>query len=355
MKPKWQNYWKQCFKAMRSVPLALGVSLFIWLCQLPETPKADYLSSLLFSLMYGLVIYFCISILYALAWAIITQFNLSSKRMLTPWWPIHAVLGISGMTSGLIISRWIIAHIRSEPFNMSGILVSIMIGSFITFMFLYYYSYKQEKEENSKLKAANTESELHVLKNQMQPHFLFNSLNSLSELIETNNDTASGVALKLSDLYREILVNSKRHFVTLDSEVSIIEKYLELEKLRFDERLKFKIHVPTNSDKIYLPPLILQTLVENAVKQGVSPSVEGAVVEVSISPDRSTGYQVKVVNFHQDQDAGKVSSANGTGTGLANTKARLSLLYGPKNNFKFMTLGNSVETSFWFSGDALNV
>ncbi|MGE0528176.1 MAG: sensor histidine kinase [Bdellovibrionales bacterium] len=347
MRAEWQSYWRETFKSARSVVLALGVSLVLWVFRLPEISKDEYLFDLGISCIYGLTIFAYIWGLYALAYAVTTYLHVKSGRLVQFGWGVHVPLGFFGMAAGLITARWFKALLLQRSFSMSGMLESLMIGSFISLMFMFYYAYKHSAEENLELKAAKAESELHVLKNQMQPHFLFNSLNSLSELIETNKDCATEMAMKLSDLYREILDNSKRQMVSLSSEVSIIKKYLELEKIRFGARLNFSINVPENADQIWLPPLVIQTLVENAVKHGVAPAVEGGVVHISVRPNGRQGYHLHVSN------TGAISSRSaGSQTGLSNTKGRLDLLYGTKHGFSLRNTTSGVEAAFWFSGDA---
>lgn len=350
MRPEWREYWKENLKASRSVFLALGVSVIMWLVQLPNMDESVYLRNFLISCMYGLVIYAYIWVLYATVWAVVTHYKLNADKLIKPTWTVHISLSLGGMAAGLLTAKWLEAQILDQLFSTSGILESVMYGSFLALMFMFYYAYKHSNEENIELKAAKAESELHVLKNQMQPHFLFNSLNSLSELIETNKDSASDMAMKLSDLYREILENSRKQLASLGSEISIIEKYLELESLRFGKRLQYDINVPENSEKILIPPLVLQTLVENAVKHGIASSVEGGKVEVSVKANGAPGYNLTVKNTGTDSCKSK-----GSGTGLENTKARLDLLYGDKHNFQIQSVDNSVQASFWFSGASANV
>lgn len=350
MKSEWQSYRKEILKNARSGFFALGVSVVFWIFNLPQISSDDYLISLIISLVYGITVFTFIWVVYALAYALITKQKIKMvKSVKKPSWGLHIVLSLFATSAGLVTAKWFESLILDRPFSTSGLLTSILIGSFIAFMFMFYYAYKYSDEENMALKAAHAESELHILKNQMQPHFLFNSLNSLSELIETNKDQASQMAMKLSDLYRQILENSKQSFVTLDSEIAIITKYLELEKIRFGERLKFEIEVPKNSSQIMLPPLILQTLVENAVKHGIAPAINGGVVRILVRPNENTGYDLKIFNT-----ASSSSKSIGSKTGLSNTEARLNLIYGSRNKFTLKAQDSIVEVSFWFSGDVIN-
>lgn len=345
MKPAWLRYWQECAKSARSVVLALGVSLILWASSIPQTPKSELWAGFLVAVVYGLTVFASIWTAFSLTYAFLTYRHLKTGRPFQKLsWGPNVALSLFAMSLGILLAKWFESLIMGQPVSTSNLLESVLVGSFICFMFLFYFAYKRSSEENLALKAAHAESELHVLKNQMQPHFLFNSLNSLSELIETNKDSAADMAMKLADLYREILENSKRPLATLHSEVSIIEKYLELEQIRFGPRLRFDIKVPEDSHQIYLPSLVLQTLVENAVKHGIAPSVEGGTVNVRVSPSENPGYFVCVGN-----SAG-AGSVRGTKTGLENTRARLDLLYGGRHGFALKDRGPQVEASFWFSG-----
>jgi sensor histidine kinase YesM len=192
---------------------------------------------------------------------------------------------------------------------------------------------------------------------------LFNALNSLAELIESGQENAAETTYKLSDLYRQILANSGLKTARLDSEIEIVRSYLELEQLRFGTRLNFNIKQPENSHEIFLPSLTLQTLVENAVKHGVAPSIEGGhiVIEITQSAPQVDNlrlrsqpnklYLLRVTNTgtrYQPQ----VSS---NGAGLANTRARLELFYGKRHEFKLESddLGRTIA-SFYFSGEKID-
>ncbi len=196
-----------------------------------------------------------------------------------------------------------------------------------------------------KLRAESAEANMNVLKNQMQPHFLFNSLNSLAELIDTNREYASKMTQNLSDLYREILESSKTLKSSLANELSIVQKYLELESLRFGKRLSFKIKAPENSEKILIPSLILQTLVENAIKHGISQSLNGGIIEIDIAPNQN-GYFIEIRNT-----AGVSQNLNNsTGTGLMNTQSRLDLFYADKHQFSMSSESGMTVVHFWISG-----
>lgn len=346
MDVEWKNYRKELKKSTKPMFLALGVSLLFYLAAIPNIKPDEHIQHILISLLHGFAIFSWIWVLYAGLWAVVKKNKIKTGREWQIGWGVHFPIGILGMSGGLISAKWIKAYILSQPFTMGGMWVSLLIGAFITLMFQFYYAYKHSAQENLELKAAKTEAELHVLKNQMQPHFLFNSLNSLAELIESNKNYASVMTQNLADLYREILENSKQQLSTVQSEISIIKKYLALEKLRFGERLNYKVEELPNGDSVLIPSLILQTLVENAIKHGVAPSTGGGTVHVKVLKNGS-GFKAEISNTGQPI----ISYKDNKGTGLENTKSRLELLYGDKHQFQLDGRSDGTVVSFWFSGD----
>ncbi|MCX7200195.1 MAG: uroporphyrinogen-III C-methyltransferase [Proteobacteria bacterium] len=145
------------------------------------------------------------------------------------------------------------------------------------------------------LERAQVQSELHVMRSQMNPHFLFNSLNSVSTMASIDPEKAQTMISRLADLYRGILDSSKTATSPLAREIEIASNYLELEKMRFGERLSYEIHASTGLGEVYAPGLLLQTLVENAVKHGIAPSRQGGKVRVTIEPKDGL-YQMTVRN-----------------------------------------------------------
>lgn len=259
---------------------------------------------------------------------------------------VKALIGLSTMTLAMWLCALVEPLISGRSFAFADSTKGLLIGGITFLLSLFFVAYRQTHEHNLKLRAESAESNLNVLKNQMQPHFLFNSLNSLAELIDSNKEYASAMTQKLADLYREILENSKKQVASVESELSIIKKYLELEKLRFGDRLRYKISVSDGLERVFLPSLALQTLVENAVKHGVSKSIDGGEIDIRVERN-GTGYKVRILNSGSEI----VESDTPRGTGIANTKARLDLLYGEKHAFTFRVKDNCAQVSFWFSGE----
>lgn len=256
------------------------------------------------------------------------------------------VTGVGSMLAGLLLASYIELAFFNNSFGWQGISIGLVIGGTTYCVYLYRSVLRDTQEYNLQLRAESAEANMNALKNQMQPHFLFNSLNSLAELIDSNRTHASTMTQKLSDLYREILEASKLPKSTLQSELSIVGKYLELESLRFGSRLKFEVQHPANADSILLPSLILQTLVENSVKHGISQSLHGGLIVVQVKTEPE-GYRVQVQNPQGDHVG---SNPPSTGTGLANTKARLDLMYGDRHGFELKNQNGQTHVEFWISG-----
>jgi len=175
-----------------------------------------------------------------------------------------------------------------------------------------------------------TEAELRALRSQINPHFLFNALTTIGYLIQTAPDRALETLLRLTSLLRGVL-RSDGEFTTLGGELQMVESYLDIERARFEHRLSVRIDVPAAIRSVPIPPLLLQPLVENAVKHGIAPTRAGGEVVVAARVDHtSDGSQLIVVVRDSGQGATKLEMKRGRaeGVGLANIERRLSAHYG---------------------------
>lgn len=205
---------------------------------------------------------------------------------------------------------------------------------YIQFGFLFAYQYFKENQEKLKLEAALRQaalkSELAAIKAQLNPHFLYNVFNSINASVPSEQENTRQLIAKLSDLFRYQLRASKEDLVPLKEELDFVQKYLELEKERYGDRLKMKIDV---SDKLYdelIPPMLLQPLVENSVKHGLSSLVVGGLVHILI--EKRAG----LLHFEiRDTGVGveDVTSVFNKGLGLTNTQLRLEKMF--KSELKF--------------------
>ena len=209
----------------------------------------------------------------------------------------------------------------------------IYVGGFIFILglmyFLTYGKLKRRRINELRLDKRRVRAELSSLESKINPHFFFNSLSSISTLISINPENAKKMLQNISGLFRYALRTSKNQFVTLDEEISIVKKYLELEKIRFGKRLEFEINIPDILYNIKLPPLLIQPLIENSVKHGISDNIEGGKIEISCE---DTSHNTILITV-KDNGTGVSTNGNGTGFGLSSIKERLELMF--KKNYKF--------------------
>ncbi len=188
---------------------------------------------------------------------------------------------------------------------------------------------RQDERRNEALKRQLAEAELQALRMQIQPHFLFNTLHSISSLIHEQPSEALAMVARLGDFLRATLERGATETLPLEDEVRFAELYLEIEKVRFGDRLRVSIDVAPETRGLEAPSLILQPLVENAVRHGVAPSV--GAVDFSIAAVKRDGeLEITLVNAPRGKTKGNGKSNGAGGLGLANTRARLERMYGAR-------------------------
>lgn len=184
--------------------------------------------------------------------------------------------------------------------------------------------YNRNQIQIQKLKKEKIEVELKFLKTQLHPHFLFNTLNNLYALTLEKSDKAPDVVLKISGLLDYILYECTAEFVPVEKEIMQIESYIELEKLRFGDRLDVNFSARETSLKTMIPPMLLMTLVENSFKHGVSNTIEKSWIHIELKSEQKT-LLFSIENSNHKSI--KSSSANSKGIGLQNLRNRLDLIY----------------------------
>lgn len=180
------------------------------------------------------------------------------------------------------------------------------------------------KEEKEKL-----DSELHNLKAQINPHFLFNSLNVIYSLALKNDKLTAEVVLKLSDILRYVIYDSTQDKVTLDSEVSLLKKYIELQKYRVEDSAAISF-ISNVEEDVKIAPLIFLTLVENSFKHGIKSDTENVFINITLNSD------AKKITFEIENNKLKTNtdSSNPNGLGLENIKRRLMIQYPDRHKFE---------------------
>ncbi len=191
----------------------------------------------------------------------------------------------------------------------------------------YFLRYQARLEETARLQALLTQARLDALRSQLNPHFLFNTLNAVSALVERDPRGVRRMIARLSNLLRYTLEESAEQEVPLARELDLLSEYVELMQIRFQGKLNVAMHVDDSARGALVPSLILQPLVENAIKHGTSHLVGDAVGEIDIRARRD-GENLRIAVVDNGPRPTSGSATDGTGVGLSNTTARLRQMYG---------------------------
>jgi len=206
----------------------------------------------------------------------------------------------------------------------------------VSFAFDYYSKYRDRELRAAELEKNLVQAKLQTLQMQLNPHFLFNSLHSISALMHQNVEAADRMIARLSDLLRAALDNSETQEVTLRQELEFVRRFLEIEQIRFGDRLSVKVDVPPDALNALVPNLILQPLVENAIRHGIEPHSKPGLIELrAVHADGILTLDVS------DNGHGLAGNQTEEGVGLTNTRARLRTLYGEAYGFEMRSVAGS--------------
>ncbi|MCM8558338.1 sensor histidine kinase [Sphingomicrobium sediminis] len=198
----------------------------------------------------------------------------------------------------------------------------------------YYLLLEDQIDQRRALEGQASAAQLAMLRYQLNPHFLFNTLNSISTLVLLQDRTRANAMLsRLSSFLRYTLANEATAKVPLVKEIETLKLYLEIEKMRFEERLRPHFRIEADAVNALLPSLLLQPLIENAIKYAVTPAEDGADIWVTAKRDGS-GVRLEVADSGA---GGGIVESNSTGVGLANTRERLAQAYGAAHGFETKT------------------
>lgn len=220
---------------------------------------------------------------------------------------------------------------------VTGILYYALIF-FLWSVMYFIYNYFESYNKSLKLEASVKEIELNNLKSQLNPHFIFNALNSIRALVDENPSKAKLAINQLSSILRNSLVKEKRGLTPFDDELKIVKDYLGLESIRFEERLKTEFEITPESKEFMVPPLMIQTLVENGIKHGISKLTEGGLIHMKTEVENNY-LKIQIRNSGQYVNGTK---RHGGGLGIENTIQRLKLIYGYEASFRILTEKNGV-------------
>jgi two-component system, LytTR family, sensor kinase len=204
--------------------------------------------------------------------------------------------------------------------------------------YVYFERLRRQELERYEFRQALAASELQALKMQLHPHFLFNTLHGISTLIDSDHDSAKAMVVKLSSLLRTALEYSGSDLVSLQEELKFVREYLDLEKMRFGARLTVIWNIQSETRGLQVPQLILQPVVENALRHGIASSREAGWIEIS---SRRTGNALEL----SVRNSVGIMHLKGTGVGLRNTEARLQHLFSGEATLFFVVSEDQTATT----------
>ena len=264
----------------------------------------------------------------------VVRFNLREKQKTFDMIISHLITAVVVIAIWLLSSYFLVKSMYEDNMSyvqflndslpwrvISGIFYYLYFIMFYYIM-LYYEDLQEKLKVESDLQNLVKEAELTALKSQINPHFLFNSLNSISSLTITNPDDAQEMVIKLSDFLRYSLSHDKNERTSLEEEINNLNRYLDIEKVRFGKRLNFVSQVSGDCLAVNIPNMILQPLIENSIKHGVYNSSEEVLVMLKCEL-KDDYVQIEISNDYDPEAVKK----KGQGIGLSNIKKRLQLIY----------------------------
>ncbi|GJM62224.1 MULTISPECIES: sensor histidine kinase [Persicobacter] len=231
--------------------------------------------------------------------------------------------------------------------DFDSLFIVVSVSSSMLFYFLWavlyvLYHYLDQRNQTLKYLAASREFELNRLKSQMNPHFIFNALNSIRALVSEQPEDAKVAITQLSGLLRNSLAMDRKKLIPLRDELRTVSDYLALEKIRFEERLEYEFEIAPETLNRLVPPLMVQTLVENGIKHGIANLTHGGELLIKSQwLEEEDSVLLSIVN------SGKLNQEklkNAKGYGIANTRQRLKLLFGDSALFEIRPDGDQVLT-----------
>jgi len=272
------------------------------------------------------------------------------------WLHLLAALALCVAWAGMgTIIRWAIFPASAPASDylhgfISWIFTTLPFGAGVYFALvgiehsLFYFRQVREREmQAAQLKAQLSEARLNALQMQLNPHFLFNSLNAITVLVrDKDTGSASRMLELLSDVLHQVLRTETTHEITLSKELEFLSRYLEIEQIRFSDRLRPHIHVSTEVLQALVPVFLLQLLVENAIRHGIAVHTNAGLLEITVKREGEKLILTVRNDGGKEPASSQENASAGGGIGLANTRARLQTLYGEDA---------ALETGFGDQGD----
>ncbi|HUR46351.1 MAG TPA: histidine kinase [Candidatus Saccharimonadales bacterium] len=247
------------------------------------------------------------------------------------WMAVRALLEKwqSGATENPVSFSDAFSHALVATFFFNLLIYAVVVS--ISHTASYYTKYQDHAIQSAELEKRLTESRLQALQMQLNPHFLFNTLHAISSLMHKDVDAADRMIARLSDLLRYALESTNEQEVTLRQEIEFLDRYLEIEQTRFGARLQVVKKLPPETLQVLVPNLILQPIIENAIRHGIEPHARQGIIEISSKQENG-----ELVMQVRDNGSGlNPQQPRREGVGLSNSRARLEQLHPGRHRFEF--------------------
>ncbi|NQZ75363.1 MAG: histidine kinase [Ekhidna sp.] len=314
-----------------------------WLCQFFGWGIYGFIQVFLYTIANHYDASQAVGVLYQVTYYIATTHLLRSLILRGKWLNLTlskliprllvATLALSFLNYGYLL---VVEYFRARITNQDLMILTVFINTlgywviyFIWTIFYFTFHYVDRYNKSLKAETAAREVELMNLKAQLNPHFIFNALNSIRALVDENPKKSKESITQLSHILRNSLISDRKKLIPFTEELKTVKDYLALESIRYEERLVTNFDIDKNSGRFAIPPLMLQTLVENGIKHGIANLMHGG--EISITT------VVKRKQLHlQIRNSGQLNEEvqSGGGVGLANTRKRLELIFGEGARFE---------------------
>lgn len=317
-----------------------------WICQLLGWSLYGFLQLFLYSTAQGLDSTHIYGELLQVIFYILTTHLLRYSLIHMGWLNLNwlqliprllfVILGFSILNYGFLVGySFFSGELTKRDFVLFTIILNIvgpLIIYFIWSMIYLTFHYFERYNKSLKYEAAAKEIELRNLRSQLNPHFIFNALNSIRALVDEDPQKSKNAITQLSNILRNSLSLDRQKLITFQEEMETVKDYLALESVRYEERLRTSFELDPTSDQYLIPPLMIQTLVENGIKHGIATLKRGGIIAISseVSEDKLI---IRIRNSGQYQANG---TTGGTGLGLSNTKKRLELIFGEQAAFNIV-------------------
>ena len=313
---------------VKMIILCILVAVFF---SLVNMSKSAFLPSMILGLCFAFTGYHLIILLY---WLIKPEEE--DKLLIALIWIVCLVVGtvIGLKLFGFIMTYLFHKAVPSKPFSFGSFVFNLGICGAVGYFFysrvrLQSVREAAEKERISRFASekAVIESNLRLLQAQIEPHFLFNTLSNILSLIDTEPSKGKSMLMDLTSYLRTSLSRTLPEATTLGQEIEAVKAYLNIQKIRLGDRLHFTVNVPETLTQHPFPPMLLQPLVENAVKHGLEPDEKGGEISIKVQ-EEAESIRIEVV----DTGLG-FTSFNIPGVGIANVRERVKMIYGEKGRF----------------------